>query len=88
VHLGPLLAGEVERACCGIDGTMTEQELDRAQVHPSFQEMRRKAVPQGMDACAVGETSGALGVGVELLSGSNRHGLGGVFAEKSHAVGR
>ena len=82
VPLGQVLPGEVERACRGIDGAMTEQELDGAQVHPGFQEMRSKAVPQGMDAFAMGDTSGALGVGVELLGGSDRHGLGGVCAGK------
>jgi hypothetical protein len=62
---------------------MTEQALERAQGHPSCQEMRRTAVPQALEACAVGDTSGALGVGGELLGGSNRHGLGGVWAGKA-----
>jgi hypothetical protein len=44
VNLGEVLPGDVEIACCGIDGAMAEQELDRAQVHPGFQQMRGKAV--------------------------------------------
>ena len=82
VHLGQVLPADVERAGRGIDGAMAEQELDGAQVHPGFQEMRSKAVPQGMDAFAVGDASSALGAVVELLRGGDRDGLGGVFAGK------
>lgn len=59
---------------------MAEQEVDSAQVPPGCQEMGRKAVPQGMDAFAVGDTSSALGMVVELLRGGDRPRLGSVFA--------
>src|SRR4051812_49047350 len=81
-HLGQVLPGDGERAYCGIDGAMAEQELESAQGHPGFQERWSKAVPQGMDAFAVGDTSSAFGMVVELLRGGDRHGLGSVFAGK------
>jgi len=61
---------------------MAAQALERAQVHPGFQEMWSTAVPQGMDALTVGDTSSAFGMGGELLRGGDRQGLGGVFAGK------
>ena len=53
VYLGQVLPGDVEIACCGIDRAMAEEELDGAQVYPGFQQMRGKAVPEGISTLLI-----------------------------------
>jgi hypothetical protein len=45
VDLGQVPPGDVEIARGRVDGAVAEQELDRVQIHPGFQEMGGKTMP-------------------------------------------
>ena len=50
VDLGQVPPGEVESARGRVEGAVAEQELDRVQLHPGFQEMGGTTMPEGMEA--------------------------------------
>ena len=79
VDRGEVLPGDVQIPGRRIDGPVAEQKLDSAQIHPGFQQMCGKAMAQRMDACAVGDPSDPLGVGVDLLRSGDGHWLGEVL---------
>jgi len=82
VHLGQMPPGDVAipRGC--VDGAVAEQELDRVQIHPGFQQMGGKAMAPRMDALAVGDPRAPLGVVGDLLRGGDGQGLGAVLSHK------
>ena len=43
---GQVSPGDVEIPCGRIDGAVAEQELDGGQIHPGFQQMRGKTMPE------------------------------------------
>jgi len=45
VDLGQVPPGDGEIARRRVDGAVAEQELDRGQIHPGFQEMGGKTMP-------------------------------------------
>src|SRR5438093_11836756 len=53
MDLGQVLPGDMEIPGGRIDAPVAEQELNGAQIHPGFQQMRGKAMAQCMDAFAV-----------------------------------
>src|SRR5262249_9140562 len=87
VDLGQVPPGDVEIPCGRVDGAVAEQKLDRVEIHPGFQQMRGKAMPEGMDAFAVGERSGARGVVVGRLSAFDGAWLGAILAVRSSGAG-
>src|SRR5262249_61530332 len=60
VHLGQVPLRDMEIPGGRIDSAVAEQELDGVQIHPGFQQMRGKTMPEGMNAFAVGEPPAAL----------------------------
>jgi hypothetical protein len=53
VDLGQVSPGDVEIPCGRIDGAVAEQELDGVQIHPSFQQMRGKTMPEGISTLLI-----------------------------------
>src|SRR4029434_2051538 len=46
VDLGQVPPGDVEIPRGRVDGAVAQQELDRVQIHPGFQQMRGKGMPE------------------------------------------
>ena len=61
---------------------MAEQHLDRPDVDPRFQEVRRETMAERMDTVAVCDPRGPLGVLVDFLRGAAGHGPLGIEARK------
>jgi hypothetical protein len=61
---------------------MAEQHLDRPDVDPRFQEVRRETMAERMDTVAVCDPRGPLGVRVDFLRGAAGHGPVGIKARK------
>jgi hypothetical protein len=61
---------------------MAEQHLDRPDVNPRFQEVRRETRAQRMDTVAVCDPRGPLGVLGDFLRGAAGHGPVGIEARQ------
>ena len=61
---------------------MAEQHLDRPDVDPGFEEVRRETMAERMDTVAVCDPRGPLGVRVDFLRGAAGHGPLGIEARK------
>jgi hypothetical protein len=61
---------------------MPQYHLDRPDIDARFQEVRRKAMPQAMDAVAVRDAGGPLRVLIDCLGRAHGHGRVGIEARK------
>jgi hypothetical protein len=77
-----MLAGDAEIPGGGIERPMPQQPLDRPDIDARFEQVRRKALPQGLDAVAVRDACGPLRVIVDFLGGANGQRRVGIEARK------
>src|SRR5215470_3486329 len=77
-----MLPGDPEVAGGGIERLMPQQHLDRPDIDPRFEQMRRKTMAQRMDAVAVRDPCDPLRVIVDFLGGADGHRRVGIEARK------
>ena len=77
-----MLPGDPEVPRGGIERLMAQQHLDRPDIDPRFEQVRRKTMAQRMDALAVRDPRGPLRVRGDFLGGADGHRRVGIEARK------
>ena len=79
---GEVCAADVQGSCGGSERPVSEEKLESAGVDSRFEQMGGKAMAQGMEACAVREVGGLLGVGGDPLGSPAGHRWGAILPWK------
>jgi len=80
--VGEVRATDPQVSCGGLERLVAKEALDGARVDPRFEPMRGTAMAEGMEAFAVVDMGGVLGVVVDPLGGANRPRVGAILPWK------
>ena len=68
------MGGDMEVTAGRAQAPMAQQELEPPQIHPRFEEMRRKGVAQSMGVAGRWQVRGLPRVAADAIHGACRHG--------------